>query len=96
MNGDYIGKYVERFESGNSGCLTFGQCGNDWGLSCGTNQRILRFGVAINFLKKYFSGVNLVDKLYFNNLSDREISYYPGESYCSSPDDVKAAWISGR
>lgn len=93
VNGDYIGKYVERFESGNSGCLTFGQCGNDWGLSCGTNQRILRFGVAINFLKKYFSGVNLVDKLYFNNLSDREISYYPGESYCSSPDDVKAAWI---
>lgn len=93
VNGDYIGKYVERFESGNSGCLTFGQCGNDWGLSCGTNQRILRFGVAINFLKKYFAGVDLVDKLYFNNLTDREISYYPGESYCSSPDDVKAAWI---
>ena len=90
---DYIGKYVKRFESGDSGCLTFGQCGNDWGMSYGTNQRILRYGIAINFLKKYFGEYEIVQKLYFNNLGDREVSYWLGEQYCSSPDEVKAAWI---
>lgn len=90
---DYIGRYVQKFESGSSGCLTFGQCGNDWGRSFGTNQRILRFGIAINFLKKYFSGIEIVDKLYWNNLGDRAINYYPGRQYCSSTDEVQAAWI---
>lgn len=90
---DYIGKYVQKFESGNSGCLTFGQCGNDWGRSFGTNQRILRFGIAIDFLKKYFSGIEIVDKLYWNNLGDRAINFYPGRQFCSSPDEVQAAWI---
>ena len=33
---DYIGKYIQKFESGNLGSLAFGNCGNDWGLSCGT------------------------------------------------------------
>lgn len=90
---DYIGKYVKRFESGDSGCLTFGQCGPDWGMSYGTNQRILRYGVAINFLKKYFGQYEIVQKLYWNNLGDRALNYWPGEQYCSSPDEVKAAWI---
>lgn len=90
---DYIGKYVKHFESGDSGCLTFGQCGPDWGMSYGTNQRILRYGVAINFLKKYFGQYEIVQKLYWNNLGDRALNYWPGEQYCSSPDEVKVAWI---
>lgn len=90
---DYIGRYVKHFESGDSGCLTFGQCGPDWGMSYGTNQRILRYGVAINFLKKYFAQYEIVQKLYWNNLGDRALNYWPGEQYCSSPDEVKVAWI---
>lgn len=62
-------------------------------MSYGTNQRILRYGVAINFLKKYFGQYEIVQKLYWNNLGDRALNYWPGEQYCSSPDEVKAAWI---
>ncbi len=92
---DYIGKYVERFESGSSGCDKFGQCGDDWSLSCGTNQRILRYGIAIDFLKNHFPNNNLVSQLYFNkNMPDIPTSVYPGADYCSSPDEVKKAWLS--
>ena len=51
---DYIGKYVKEFESGSRGSLALDSCGYDWGLSCGSYQLTLRWGNAINFLKKYF------------------------------------------
>lgn len=92
---DYIGRYVKRFESGDLSCFAFGRCGDDWGLSCGTNQRILRYGIAIGFLKTHFPENELVKKLYFNyDMPDLAINYWPGEQYCSSPDDLKAAWLS--
>ena len=92
---DYIGRYVKRFESGDLSCFAFGRCGDDWGLSCGTNQRILRYGIAIGFLKTHFPENELVKKLYFNyNMPDLAINYWPGEQYCSSPADLKAAWLS--
>ena len=92
---DYIGRYVKRFESGDLSCFAFGRCGDDWGLSCGTNQRILRYGIAIGFLKTHFSENELVKKLYFNyDMPDLAINYWPGEQYCSSPDDLKSAWLS--
>lgn len=90
---DYIGRLVEKFESGNNRCRSFSQCGPDYGLSCGTNQRILRFGVSIKFLKKYFSDEECVQKLYWNNLRDRPLNYWPGEAYCSPPEMVQAAWL---
>lgn len=92
---DYIGRYVKRFESGDLSCFAFGRCGDDWGLSCGTNQRILRYGIAIGFLKTHFPENELVKKLYFNyDMPDLAINYWPGEQYCSSPADLKAAWLS--
>lgn len=91
-NKDYVGRLVERFESGKDGCYSHSQCGNDWGLSLGTNQRILRYGISIKFLKKYFSGNSCVDSLYFNEGKDVAVSYYPGQAYCSSPTDVQNAW----
>lgn len=91
---DYIGKYVIRFESGKNGCRSFGQCGNDWGGSYGTNQRILRYGIAIEFLKTYFSELDSVRALYFNyEKGDIATNAHPGYEYCSSPDEVKSAWL---
>ena len=51
---DYIGKYVKRFESGNTESLTLDSCGYDYGLSCGSYQLTLRYGNCIKFLRKYF------------------------------------------
>lgn len=90
---DYIGRYVKRFESGDLGCFACGQQGPDYGGSYGTNQRTLRFGTAINFLKKYFGQHEIVQKLYWNNLEDKPLNYWPGEAYCNSPDEVKTAWL---
>lgn len=87
---DYIGKYVREFESGNKGSLCLSQCGNDWGLSCGTYQLTLRWGNCIKFLKKYFPEV-AVD-LYFNNLGDIRTNKFPGVRYCSTPEQVKKVW----
>lgn len=87
---DYIGKYVKQFESGNKGSRALAQCGNDWGLSCGSYQLTLRWGNCISFLKKYFF-VESKD-LYFNNLGDFASPTYPGTRYCSSPIDVKKVW----
>ena len=52
---DYIGKYVKKYESGTKGSLSLSQCGNDWGLSCGSYQLTLRWGNCIKFLKKFSS-----------------------------------------
>ena len=89
---DYIGKYVKQFESGAKGSLALGSCGNDWGLSCGSYQLTLRWGNCINFLKKYFPSESA--NLYFNNKGDLSIPYWPGEAYCSSPQDVRAVWLN--
>lgn len=92
---DYIGQYVKRFESGGLTCFAFGHSGRDGGLSCGTNQRILRYGVAIDFLKKYFPNNKLVKKIYFNHdMPDIPTDKWAGAEYYSSPDEVKAAWLS--
>ena len=61
---DYIGKYVKKFESGSKGSTALAQCGNDWGLSCGSYQLTVRFSNCIAFLKKYFRNVKSVSKLY--------------------------------
>lgn len=87
---DYIGKYIQKFESGNLGSLAFGNCGNDWGLSCGTYQLTLRWGNCINFLKKYFP--KEANNLHFNNKKDISTTKWPGKEYCSKPDEVKAIW----
>lgn len=87
---DYIGKYVKEFESGSKGSLCLVQCGNDWGLSCGTYQLTLRWGNCIKFLKKYFPEV--AKDLYFNNLGDIKTGKFPGVKYCSTPEQVKKVW----
>lgn len=92
---DYIGRYVKHFESGDLSCFAFGHSGKDGGLSFGTNQRILRYGIAIDFLKKYFPNNKLVKKIYFNhNMPDVATDKWAGAEYYSSPDEVKAAWLS--
>lgn len=89
---DYIGKLVKKFESGTRGCECISQCGNDWGLSCGTYQLTLRWGNCINFLKKYYP--KQAKKLYFNaNKKDTATSKYLGSDYCSSPSAVKKVWL---
>lgn len=83
---DYIGRYTKQYESGNLGSLAFGNCGNDWGLSCGSYQLTLRWGNCITFLKKYFP--QNAKNLYYNG-PDEPSSYYPGIHFCSAPEDVK-------
>ena len=89
---DYIGKYVKEFESGSKGSLALGSCGYDWGLSCGSYQLTLRWGNAINFLKKYFP--NEAKNLYFNKKQDKTSKTWPGSSYCSSPAAVSTVWTN--
>lgn len=91
MSKDYIGRLVKRFESGNNGSLSIGQSGIDWGCSYGTYQFIVRYGNVIKFLKKYFP--LQAEKLYWNGLDDRPLSYWPGEQYCSSPDEITNVWL---
>ena len=87
---DYIGKYIKQFESGNLGSMAFGNCGYDWGLSCGSYQLTLRWGNCINFLKKYFP--NESNKLYYRATKDFVSKTWPGSNYCSSPEEVKEVW----
>ena len=86
---DYIGIYVKQFESGNLGSLAFSQCGNDWGLSCGSYQLTLRWGNCINFLKKYFPKESV--GLSYSN-QDFQSKHWPGPRYSSSPEAVKVIW----
>lgn len=89
---DRLGVLVKKFESGSQGSMSFSNCGNDYGLSCGTFQMTLRWGNCIYFLKKYYP--TLSASLYFNNnKSDFSSHDYPGSEYCSSPDEVKAIWL---
>lgn len=88
---DYIGKYVKRFESGNTGSLTLDSCGYDYGLSCGSYQLTLRYGNCIKFLRKYFP--NESQTLYYNeNEEVIKSKTWPGRHYCSSPEEVKEVW----
>ena len=87
---DYIGKYVKEFESGSKGSLALGSCGYDWGLSCGSYQLTLRWGNAINFLKKYFP--DEAKDLYFKATKDKTSKTWPGANYCSSPASVSTIW----
>ena len=86
---DYIGMYVKQFESGDLGSLAFSQCGNDWGLSCGSYQLTLRWGNCINFLKKYFPKESA--GLSYSN-QDFQSKHWPGPRYSSSPEAVKVIW----
>lgn len=87
-----IGGLVKQFESGTKGSISFSQCENDWGISCGSYQLTLRWGNCIKFLKRYFP--KYAKSLYFNDeLTDFPSKDYPGFKYCSSPDAVKSAWI---
>ena len=87
-----IGIYVKKFESGTKGSISFSQCGNDWGISCGSYQLTLRWGNCIKFLKRYFP--KEAKSLYFNDeLTDYPSKYHPGFQYCSSPDAVRSAWM---
>lgn len=68
------------------------QCGNDWGLSCGSYQLTLRWGNCIAFLKKYWP--TKAASLYFNSeKGDFAQAFWPGPDYCSSPDEVKRVWM---
>ena len=87
---DYIGKYVKKYESGTKGSLSLSQCGNDWGLSCGSYQLTLRWGNCIKFLKKFFP--NETKSIYFNSTKDVATPSWPGANYCSSPEEVKKVW----
>lgn len=92
MSFDYIGRLVKSFESGKKGSLSLGQCGNDWGLSCGSYQLTLRWGNCIAFLKKYWP--TKAASLYFNSgKGDFAQPVWPGAEYCSSPDEVKKVWL---
>lgn len=92
MSFDYIGRLVKSFESGKRGSLSLGQCGNDWGLSCGSYQLTLRWGNCIAFLKKYWP--TKATSLYFNSeKGDFAQAFWPGPNYCSSPDEVKRVWM---
>lgn len=91
MSKDYIGRFVKKFESGSRGSLSIGQSGIDWGCSYGTYQFIIRYGNVIKFLKEYFP--EEASGLYWNNLDDRPLNYYPGAAYCSSPDEITNVWL---
>lgn len=58
-SGDYIGKYVKEFESGNKGPKCTGSCGNDGGGSYGSYQMIYSYngseGSARQFWGQYFA-----------------------------------------
>lgn len=86
---DYIGRYVKQFESGSQGSYALAQCGNDWGLSCGSYQLTLRWGNCIRFLKKFFPEES--EKLYYNG-PDFISTEFPGEQYSSAPNVVKKIW----
>lgn len=91
---DYIGKHVKIFESGSKGSLCLESCGYDWGLSCGSYQITLRWGTCIKFLKTYFPSIS--QSLYFNtSQKDFSSKEYPGQEYCSSPEDVISVWRKG-
>lgn len=88
---DYIGRYVKKYESGNKGSLCLDSCGYDWGLSTGSYQLTLRWGNCIKFLRKYFP--KEAAALYFNeNAKDIKSKKWPGQHYCSSPEDVEKVW----
>ena len=87
---DYIGRVVRVFESGNKGSLSVGQSGVDCGCSFGTYQFVLRYGVVIDFLKRFFP--EEAKNLYYNG-PDIASQEWPGEDYSSSPDDVKKVWF---
>ena len=58
-SGDFIGKNVKEFESGNKGPNCVGQCGNDGGGSYGSYQMIYKYdgkpGSAQTFWSQYFA-----------------------------------------
>lgn len=87
---DYIGRVVRVFESGNKGSLSVGQSGVDCGCSFGTYQFVLRYGVVIDFLKRFFP--EEAKNLYYNG-PDVASQEWPGKDYSSSPDDVKKVWL---
>lgn len=88
---DYIGRLVKRFESGDKGSLITGQSGFDGGGSYGTYQFTLRYGVVIDFLKKFFT--EEAKELYYNG-PDVASSSWSGKDYSSSPDEVTKVWMT--
>lgn len=88
---DYIGRLVKRFESGDKGSLSTGQSGLDSGGSYGTYQFTLRYGVVIDFLKKFFA--EEAKELYYNG-PDVASSNWLGKNYSSSPDEVTKVWMA--
>lgn len=88
---DYIGRLTKIFESGDKGSLSVGQSGLDCGGSFGTYQFVLRYGVVIDFLKKFFP--KEAKNLYYNG-PDTASREWPGKEYSSSPDDVKKVWTA--
>ena len=58
-SGDYIGRHVKQFESGNRGPNCVGSCGNDGGCSYGTYQMVYKYngqpGSAQYFWNQYYA-----------------------------------------
>ena len=95
-NGDYIGAYVKKYESGANGSKSVGNCGNDWGRSWGSYSFTERWGTAIRFLRQYYP--DLAAKLYAADSGDARYKN-PSHSWqagfaniLSPPDDVSAVW----
>ena len=92
-NGDYIGAYVKKFESGSKGSESYGQCGNDWGRSWGSYSLTHHWGNAIRFLKTYYP--DLAANLRYTQPSPDIYSKTWNSTlaqYASSPDEVSAVW----
>lgn len=92
-NGDYIGRYVKKYESGKNGSRSFGQCGNDWGRTWGSYGFTHHWGTAIKFLKKYYPQL-AANLRYTDPKPDIRSEQWTSalSAYASSPDEVSAVW----
>lgn len=83
--GDYIGKYVKKFESGSGGSTTIAHhSGNDGGASYGSYQMI--YSVASTFWSKYYaskygeqSGVSNLEELWLKAANDDPEGFFANE-----------------
>ena len=90
MQGEYLGKLVQVFESGNRGNECVVQSGYDCGMSFGAYQLTWRWGNMLDFMHTFYSESEYpeLSSMWVGN-QDINANYYPGSWYSSNPDDAK-------
>lgn len=94
MQGDYLGKLVQFFESGNRGNECVVQSGYDCGMSFGAYQLTWRWGNMLDFMHTFYSESEYpeLSSMWVGN-QDINANYYPGSWYSSNPEDAKVLWL---